>query len=171
MTKRPSKTIKLEGFEEVMRKLGDPRLSQQPMEELLTDASKIGQSAAIKAISGGTGIAERSINYKVFSRTMWARVYTMIARKRAMSIDRGRKPGDNPSIEEIASWYFSTPFRRHWDMSRDNRSKVVQIWQAIKEHGAKGKNFIPVAREEIEKELPRLQQRAIQRLEELAKRL
>ena len=170
MSKRPSKTINLEGFEELIRKLGDPRLSQQPMEELLTGVSKIGQSAAIKAISGGTGIAERSINYKVFSRTMWARVYTMIARKRAMSIDQGRKPGDNPSIEEIASWYFSTPFRRHWDMSRENRSKVIQIWQAIKEHGSKGKNYMLATRDAVEKGLPALTSRAMERIKELARR-
>lgn len=170
MTKRASRTIKLEGFEELIRALGDPKLAQEPMGDLLASASKLGEKASIDAISGGTGVAVRSIQHKVWPRTLSARVYTMIKKPRSMSIDKGREPGEDVTIEAIARWLKRTVSRQNLNLSRDERSKVIAAWGAIREHGAKGKGYIAAAKEAIEKELPQLQERAMRQLGEMIKR-
>jgi len=172
MTISRSRTIsfQIEGAEAMMRKITDPRLAIIPMHAMLEEAAVIGERAAQKAIDGGTGIAVRSINHRTWSRTLTARVYTMIAKKRALDIDRGRKPGNRASLDEIASWHFQTPFRRHWRSTPEERSIIAQKWKAIRTKGTKGKKYILAAREDIEQHMPRLQKRAMQRLEELARR-
>lgn len=167
-----SRTIQfdVEGIEALMRKITDPRLATVPMYEMLEEAASIGADSSMKAIDGGTGIAIRSIYHKTWARSLTARVYTMIRKPRSLCIDRGRKPGNNISIAQTASWHFGTPYSRHWESTDEDRSTIIKKWKAIREKGSKGKKYIVAARDGIEKQMPRLQRRAMQRLEELAKR-
>ena len=170
---RPKRTIVLEGFEPLIRKLGDPRLAREPMVEMLNDATKLGERAAMNAISGGTGIAIRSINRRVWANTLSARTYSMIARPRAMSIDKGRPPGEGTSIKAVARWVTGRTRLNEEDLARlsdEERSKIIQAWQAIFEHGAKGKHYITATGAVLRERLPELQKKAMRRLEELARR-
>ncbi len=158
--------IELEGFKELARNMGDPRLVREPIREMLEEAASIGQDTAIKAISGGTGLAERSIGHRVYSRGMRARVYTMIARPRAMSIEHGRSPGQLPSFLEIARWLKGSTSRIP-QLTREEREQVIEIQEAIRQHGARGKGYMSATREALDEELPRLKETMMQRLKEL----
>ncbi len=160
--------VELEGFEELKQKLGDPKLTREPMKEMLTEASKLGQKTAITAISGGTGLAERSIGRRVYSRSMEARVYTRIAEPRAMSIEQGRPPGQPPPLLAVARWLKGTT-RRTPELTREERKQVLEVQEAIRQFGARGKGYMVAAREAVEKELPRLKEAAMRRLEELVR--
>jgi len=165
---RPSKTIRLDGFEELIRKLGAPALSRQPIEEMLTAAAKLGERAAIIAISGGSGVAERSIRHMVSSRRLFARVFTMIARPRAMSIEKGRLPGETVTSIALARWLTGSAGRTPV-LSEEERKQVFVAQAAIRQHGAKGKFYILAAREVIDREMPRLKETALRRLRGLMK--
>ena len=158
--------VEIEGFEELKRKLVDPKLAREPIKEMLEEAAKLGQDTAVKAISGGTGIAERSIGHRTRSRGMLITVYTMIGKPRAMSIEQGRKPGERVSSLALARWLTGST-RRTPTLTREERKQVVDVQEAIRQRGAKGKGYMLAAREAVEKELPRLKEAAMRRLKEL----
>lgn len=165
---RRSRTIRIEGFDELTRKLNDPSLARMAMEDVITEAAKLGEITAIKAIDGGTGIATRSIQKKVWTRRLSARVYTMIAKVRALCINKGRKPGDAPTIRALSIWL--TNKRNDWDLTDEERSTVIQVQQSIRKSGSKGKKYIPAAREAIENEIPSILTRALRRIKEAYRR-
>ncbi len=161
--------FELEGFEELKQELGDPKLAREPVKVLLTEAADLGQRTAITAISGGTGLAERSIGRRVYSRGMEARVYTRIAEPRAMSIERGRPPGQPPAILAVARWLKGTT-RRTPELTQEERKQVIEVQEAIRQHGARGKGYMVATWEALERELPRLKEMAMRKLKELASR-
>ena len=158
--------VEIEGFEELKRKLVDPKLAREPIKEMLEEAAKLGQDTAVKAISGGTGLAERSVGHRTRSRGMSFTVYTMIAKPRAMSIEKGRPPGEHVPSLALARWLKGTT-RRTPTLTREERSQVTDVQIAIKQAGTKGKGYMVAAREAVEKELPRLKEVAMRRLKEL----
>ena len=158
--------IELEGFEELKQKLADPNLAREPIKEMLTEAALLGQETAITAISGGTGIAERSIGRRTQSRGMSIAVYTMIGKPRAMSIEQGRPPGERVSSLALARWLTGST-RRTPSLTREERKQVLDVQEAIRQRGAKGKGYMVATREALEKELPRLKEAAMRRLKEL----
>ncbi|MBT9176898.1 MAG: hypothetical protein DDT20_01223 [Firmicutes bacterium] len=158
-----SDTIKLEleGVEELRRKLGDPKLAKEPIKEMLKKAAALGKETAIPAISGGTGIAARSIKSSVRSRAMQARVYTRIAEPRAMSIEQGRPPGELVEICSLARWLTGST-----TVTIEEFEQILEIQEAIKQGGTQGKGYMLATREALEKELPRLEEELLVRLEE-----
>ena len=172
MTKRPSRsrTIQIEGLEDVLRKLGDRRISDQPMLELLEEASKIGVDAAIETVTASTGRAAHSIHHRVWSRTLSARVYTMMARVRTKSIDKGRKKNEGTTIERLAAWEKKAIYHGKMHIPDEERSKIIRIWKAVKEKGVRGKTFVVGAKADIEAQMPHMVSRAMERLKELANR-
>lgn len=165
-----SRTVKLEGFTELINKLGDKRLAHAPMTQLLEEASRTARRASGYAIDGGTGLAAQSIQRKVWPQRLAARVYTMIHRQRAMCINKGRKPGVWVQIEKMAAWYKGTPYTRKLVFSREDRREIIKIRKKIHEQGTKGKGFIQAARMAVDAVLPRLTKQAMERLKELARR-
>lgn len=161
--------VELKGVEEIAKKLNDPKI-REPIKEMLTEAVKVGQSAAVKAISGGTGLAERSIGRTVWSRTLKGRVYTRIKYERAMSIEEGRLPGEPPSLMAVAMWMKGIPYRRDLILTKEESSLAFKIQEAIRLHGARGKGYLKAAEEAIEKELPRLKRTAMDRIINLLSR-
>ena len=161
--------VEIEGFEELKRKLVDPKLAREPIKEMLEEAAKLGQDTAVKAISGGTGLAERSIGYRTRSRGMSFTVYTMIAKPRAMSIEKGRPPGERVPSLALARWLTGSTCRTP-TLTREERKQVIGVQEAIRQHGTKGKGYMMAAREAVEKELPRLKEGAMRRLKGLVYR-
>ena len=141
-----SAKMEFKGLEELKLKLTDPSLVGKPTYQMLHSAAKIGSRAATDGISGGTGIAERSIGSEV--KPLSARVYTAIAQPRAMSIEQGREPGVNPRdiLPQIIRWKDAVG---HADSG-------IEIALDIERRGAKGKHFMQRAREVVNQELPRL---------------
>ena len=138
--------IEIEGLEELEVKLTDPELVGKPKRQMLEDAAKIGQNAAVEGISGGTGIAERSIHKNVTPTT--AKIYSMIDDDRVKSIEEGRPPGANPRriLPQIIRWKEAVG---HPESGRE-------IALEIEAKGTKGKRFFARAREVVEGEIPRL---------------
>lgn len=159
--------VEVEGFDKLRKKLNDPKLIREPVKEMLTEATRIGKDAAIKAISGGTGIAERSIGSVVWSRAMKGRVYTRIKYKTAMSIEEGRPPGEPPSIMAIAMWLKGKPYRRNLTITKEESSRAFKVQEAIRLSGSRGKWYLKAAEEAIEEEMPRLKQVVIDRFNRL----
>ena len=158
--------IELEGFKELKQKLADPKLAREPVKEMLEEAALIGQETAIAAISGGTGIAERSIGRRTQSRGMSIAVYTMIGKPRAMSIEQGRKPGERVSSLALARWLTGST-RRTPSLTGEERKQVLDVQEAIRQFGARGKGYMVATREALERELPRLKEAAMRRLKEM----
>jgi len=163
--RKPSSTIKIDGLGDLVANLRDPELARQPVVELLEKASKLASKTAIGAISGGTGMAERSINHKVWARTLSARVYTMIAKPTAMSIEKGRNAGDPPSLKAVARWYKETPYPGA--LSREEIETVYRIQHAISIGGSRGKGYMVATKKAVENELPRLKDEALKTVERL----
>lgn len=158
--------IEIEGFEELRQRLVDPNLACEPIKEMMEEAALLGQETAITAISGGTGMAERSIGRRTQSRGMSIAVYTMIAKPRAMSIEQGRPPGERVSSLALARWLTGST-RRTPSLTRDERQQILDVQEAIRQRGAEGKGYIVATREALERELPRLKEAAMRRLREL----
>ena len=164
--------VEIEGFEELKRKLVDPKLAREPIKEMLEEAAKLGQDTAVKAISGGLGMAKLSILHRTYSRGMAFTVKTMIAKPRAMSIEHGRKPGEVVPYLQAARHVTGRRglTRRRLEEERlpdaDHRA-VRRMQEYIRVHGAKGKGYMVAAREAVEKELPRLKEVAMRRLKGL----
>lgn len=168
-----SRTIHLDiqGIEELIRKLKDPRLATVPLYEMLEAGAKLGQETAREAVTGGTNRARVSILYKVWAHSLKARVYTMIAKPRALQMDPGRRVGgEGITINQTAAWHFKSLYRDDWDMSPEQRSTVAKKWKSMRRFGSKGKKYIVTTREVLLREMPRLQDKAMRRLEELANR-
>lgn len=165
-TARPKARVKIEGLEELQAKLRDPRLIGDPFKELLKDASQTGQEAAERGIDGGTGIAVRTINRFVDPTS--AKVTTVLPRARAMSIEKGRPPGEEVPVRALVRWLSGNPYKRSAD--RAELELAYQARAAIKQHGAKGKRFMQQARQAVADTLPRLLGRMARRIERMAKR-
>jgi|GEM_PF-5641058 len=148
--------VEVEGMKELEIKLQDPELVGRPMQEVLEEAAEIGQNSAVEGISGGTGIAERSIESRVTPTT--AKVFSMIADDRVQSIEEGRPSGADPDaiLPQIIRWKEAVG---HPDSGRE-------ISLEIQRRGTKGKRFLTRAREVVEGEIPRLLSNMVQRVRE-----
>ena len=140
------------GVDELRMRLKDPEFIKGPLRDFLFHASSIGKREALDSIDGGTGIAVRSIGAKVY--TLDATVYTAIARKRALSIERGRPPGE--LIPWQAALRFVTGRQRSFTPTADEKRKAETVIAAVLAHGAKGKFFLKRARAKVKSEMPRL---------------
>ncbi|MDD5502582.1 MAG: hypothetical protein PHH26_03860 [Candidatus Thermoplasmatota archaeon] len=138
--------IEVEGVEELQARLSDLRLVGEPLATLMDEASAAGRKAAELGIDGGLGIAVRSINREV--KPMEARVYTAMAKERAMSIEVGRSPGVSP--RDIL------PQIIRWKEAVGHPDPAITIAKEISRKGSKGKHFIQKAREAVAKDLPQL---------------
>jgi len=138
--------VKVEGIEELKWRFRDPKLIQEPLKELLTDAANVARAEAETAIDGGTGIAVRSITLSV--RSTDAKVYSMIGPARATSIEEGRSPGEDPMriLAQLIRWKNEVGYPE----------AAIVLAQQVKMTGTKGKKFIERAREKARQAMPGL---------------
>ena len=154
--------VELKGLERLRGKLQDPSLIRKPLKNLIFHAAGIGKKQARESISGGTGIAERSVTTRVEPTS--ARVFSLIAQPRAMSIEVGRKPGETVSLMALARWL--TGRQRSFTPTREERKQAAQVQALIKARGAKGKAFIKAAQETVKRNMPRLVSEMARKIEE-----
>lgn len=157
-----SKTYaQLEGYEELVRRLSDPRVAKDAVMDMIDKAIDIGHAQAIDSIRGGTESAIHSVQKKTWRRSMSGRVYTLIKPEKAYKIDEGRKPGDPPSIKQAARWHAKTIFVI---ITRILRSIAVAIQRAIDSRGGRGKHYIRETHDKVMSELPALEREVIERI-------
>ena len=138
--------IEMTGQEELIKKLSDPAVIAGPLKELLEEASSIGRKTVVEGIDGGTGVAVSSIGIEV--QPLSARVYTAIAEPRALSIEKGRPPGDTR--------WTSDGHIQKWAESVGVSEPLFVLTRGIRQRGVKGRFFMAAARQKVESELPRL---------------
>lgn len=158
-------TVKVKGIEELRARFKDPALIGDPLHELMEDAGHIGREAMESAIDGGIGIAVESINLNV-QRTN-ALVFSVLPLARGLSIDQGRKPGEDPPALQIARWYMKTRrLRSMGGLTKGQRETIFEIWGRIKAKGTSGKHFLQKTKNELEDAMPRLVDEMAEKVEE-----
>ncbi len=155
----PHITVKVDGLDDLQRKLRNPLVIKGPLKELLTDASKVGTREAWDTIDGGTGIAVRSIGARV--RPLEAYVYSAMAKGRALSIEEGRPPGAD--VKAIL------PQIIRWKKAVGHPDSGIEIAHRIRLLGAKGKHFLKAAGEKVTENMPPLVQKMAKQIEEMLK--
>lgn len=131
----------------ILDRLG-PRLYQEGVKRMMAEAAKDGQQTMESAIDGGTGIAVRSIVSQSSPTT--ADIFTMINKPTGIKIEEGRKPGDAPTLVQLARWQEGSARRRNLDgFSRDQVNQLREIQAAIKARGSKSKKYITKTRDKL----------------------
>ena len=149
--------VTIEGLDKLQARFKDPALIRAPLKDLLTTAAVIGRDSAKANISGGTEQAAYSIIYKV--EPMEAQVYSMMPPARAMSIEQGRPPGEEPPWMQIARWSTGRRYltsRTASGMTFQERREITLTQLAIKTAGAKAKKFIEKAGITVKSKMPAL---------------
>jgi len=136
--------IKVEGLEELQRRFTDPALLHDPLQALLKEAETMGRRQAESAIDGGTGIAVRSIGGEVMETS--ARIYSAMPRARAVSIEKGRPPGESMSS--------LVPQLTRWGKSVGHPLPGREIAQEVQATGTRGKRFLRAAKDMIKQNMP-----------------
>ena len=106
----------------------------------MEEAGHIGREAMESAIDGGIGIAVKSINLNV-QRTN-ALVFSALPRARGLSIDQGRKPGEDPPVLQIARWHMKTRrIRSMGGLTKGQKETIFEIWGRSR-RSTSGKHFL-----------------------------
>ncbi len=143
-------------LQDILKK-ADPAILQQPLKDMLDDAAHLGEIAARHNLAGGLEQAKFTMRSEV--RPMEAKVYSLMPVARAMSIEEGRPPGEEPPFMQIARWSTGRRYltsRGVAEMSRDEQNQIREIQQAIMQSGAKGKSFIMGAKAAVQRDFPKL---------------
>lgn len=148
--------MKVEGIEELRRRMGHSQFLLDPLEDMLNEGVKIGQKASVKAVDGGLGKAVRTVGTSVDS-PKHARVYTAMAPVRARQIEIGRKRGTDP--RSILKGIYQ------WKAAVGASATAWQIATAIQKRGTPGKRFMVAGREAVEQAMPILTAQLGQKME------
>jgi len=153
--------VRLKGVNDLVAKLRDPRLIMGPLKELLSDAAALGQKIAEQGVDGGLGLAVRTMGRHVDPTS--AKVYTMLPRARAQSIEKGRRPSEVRRRDLL-------PQIIRWREAVGHPDPAIEIINEMKRTGVKGKRFMEQARQAVAEDLPRLTERMGRQVEEMARR-
>lgn len=145
-------TVKVKGIEELRARFKDPALIGEPLRELMEEAGHIGREAMESGIDSGLGIAVKSINVSVQRDN--AIVYSVLPKVRGLSIEYGRKPGEEVPFLSIARWYKNS--RRVGELSRSEKETIFAIRSSIRAAGTKGKHYLQKTREVLTEAVPGL---------------
>ncbi len=145
--------VEVSGIPEMLAKVNDPDLLRKPLKNLIRDAAATGKIAAMHNIRGGTEQAGISIRADV--QPLEARVFSAMPHVRAMSIEEGRKVGEEVPFLQIVHWRFGR-YTASRNLTREERKEVLAIQEAIRRTGSKAKRFIAGAAVAVKKEMPRL---------------
>lgn len=155
----------VQGMEALRQRLTDPVLFRAAMNEVMAQARRQGLAAAKGKLEGtGQGFAVRTL-FGEYS-PMQARIWTLMSRHNAESIEVGRKPGNAPSYKAITfnKYRIRSDRRIARELSREQWREVRKTWWAIESLGFDGKHYMQAARQRIIDRLPVWLQRAGDRI-------
>lgn len=147
--------IQVEGIDELVAKLKRRSLIEEPMTQLMEDATKIGQKAGVLAVDGGIGSAVRSIYRRVSLERGGSTVMSAMPFATIKSIDKGRRKGNPPSLKALGRWASAVGYA----------GSLRKLRQQIDQSGTQGKFFLRAAREAVEEAMPRLRAEMERRIE------
>ena len=157
--------VKVEGIQELRNRFKDPALLREPLREMFDEAGTIGRQAMESGIDGGLGIAVKSINMSVQRDN--AVVFSVLPKARGLSIEEGRKPGEEVPVLQIACWYKNTRHIRNFGgLTRSEIETIYTIQAGIRAAGTKGKHFLKKTRDAMMAAVPGLIEKMAQAVEE-----
>ncbi len=149
-------------LQKIISKLG-PQLYEKAVKNMMAMAADDGRSTMESAIDGGTGVAVRSIVAQSSATT--AEIFTMIKKTTGTKIEEGRKPGDAPSLVQIARWQEGSARRRNLDgYSREQFKELKAIQAAIKARGSKAKKYLKGTRDKLQGNLGGYMSRVVEEI-------
>ncbi len=145
------------GVDELARNAKDPKLVQDGIKFTMFAARRTGKKTMTQLISGGTGLAERSIFAKFSARLGVLTIGTRIVGWRARSMELGRLPGDWVPFRVLQRWMAGAGLRA--DGASVARMKVL-----IHAEGAEGKHYLGGTLKVIIDKLPEWNRKALLRM-------
>jgi hypothetical protein len=128
-----------------------PKLYEEAVKKMMSSVAHQGRYDMMNAIRGGTTLAVQTIHEKATATT--AEVYSIMQPSPGMKIEEGRKPGDTPSLIQVARWQKSRgtlTTRRLNEFTREEVNQFREIQSAIKARGSKAKNYLQKTREKMQ---------------------
>lgn len=149
--------IEVEGIDELVAKFGKRSLIDDPMLQLMEDATKAGQKGAVNAVDGGMGIAVRSINRNVGLTSKGSTVTTAMSTQAIRSIDLGRKRNQE--------WQPLVKSMYKWTRAVGSTVNPFRLAHQIAKSGTKGKRFKAAGLKAVEDVMPDLRREMERRIE------
>lgn len=143
-----------ESLQKIINKLG-PELYEQAVKKMMNIAAHEGRHSMMNSVRGGTQLAVKTIHEK--ATPMSAEVYSIMQTPTGMKIEEGRKPGDAPSLIQVARWKTgrgNLTSRRLSEFSRGEIEEFKNIQAAIRAKGSKAKRYLQNTKEKFTQNLP-----------------
>ena len=132
-------------LERISRVLCDPEFVGKPRREALSRIRRAGLREARRPLSrAGTGLAHRSMAARYHEAQGQVVIHSRMRHKRALSIERGERPGLAPPLRRLFRWRVATG---------DPRG-AIEIQSHLRLRGAPGKRMFAGAVEYIRGRLP-----------------
>jgi len=140
-----------QSLKKIVSKLS-PQLYERAVKGMMSEAAEDGRETMESAIDGGTGVAVRSIVAQ--STANKAEIFTMIKKTTGLKIEEGRKPGDAPSLVQLARWQEGSTRRTSLKgYSREDVKQLKAIQAAIRARGSKAKRYLKGTHDKLQKNL------------------
>ncbi len=141
-------TVKIEGEQGLREALARLNLSvDKSAYGIIKDLTKEGEQAAIAQLRGkGTDMAHISIKSRYHG--MEGMVFTMMPIQRALSIEEGRKPGEEIPFMQAARWVTGNRYltgRRIRDLSEEQIRQVYAVQSSARTTGTRGVKYMDAA--------------------------
>ncbi len=140
--------MKMEGAQELERALERLRVNVDAGGTgLIKELTKEGEQAAVAQLRGkGTDMAHISIKSRYHG--MEGMVFTMMPIQRALSIEEGRKPGEEIPFMQAARWVTGNRYltgRRIRDLSEEQIRQVYAVQSSARTTGTRGVKYMAAA--------------------------
>jgi hypothetical protein len=151
--------MEITGLEDLRQRLEDPEMLAAAMRVIGAQANRVGKKTAVEAITGGQGLAVRSIVgfYNVRAPNAEVAVKSLLPMAAALRIEEGRAPGDPPSLRALTIWM------RAVGIGRPGGARILQA--VIEARGVKGKRYLAAAMEVWQSSLAVWMEKAARRIE------
>ncbi len=141
-------TVKMEGAQELERALERLKVTvDSNCAKMMGTLTKEGQEAAVAQLRGkGTDMAHISIQRRYSG--MEGKVLTMMSYERALSIEEGRRPGEEIPFMQAARWITGNRYltgRRIKDLSEDQIRQVYEVQSSARSTGTRGIKYMEAA--------------------------
>jgi len=159
-------TIDQAQLDAILGKL-DPAVVRHYLRDLIKTAAKEGEDEARKLVVGeqdaGDAQAQHSMRHE--AKPLSARIYSAMPEARALSIEVGRRPGEQAPFMQIYRWLFGR-YRSSRNITPEQRALTLEVMRKIRERGTEGLRFIKGAAEHVEGRLPGHLDRMARKIEE-----
>lgn len=153
-------------LDEIIGKL-DPAVVKGYLRDLIKEAAQIGEREARALVIGkqDEGDAQAHYSIRADAQPLSAKIYSVMPEARALSIETGRKPGEQVPFMQLVRWTRGR-YATSRNITPELREQVLDVAAKIKARGTEGLFFIKGAAEEVEANLPRLLDRMAKEIEE-----